>query len=128
MASRRKEDINNFPCRDLRTIDLLWVKHSNGKFGFSVQKEIYQSLGGTRQYNSKILEGFGDNVGWRQEGNWLRYDDLTFSLDTHYMGHLPSHVGPSVVVGWNPVGRGLWKKYILKGHFKLFSRAETCRL
>ena len=64
----KEEDINNFPCRDLRTIDLLWVKHSNGKFGFSVQKEIYQSLGGTRQYNSKILEGFGDNVGWRQEG------------------------------------------------------------
>ncbi|MFM6310751.1 MAG: GUN4 domain-containing protein, partial [Dolichospermum sp.] len=30
--------IDNFPCEDLRTIDQLWVKYSNGRFGFSVQK------------------------------------------------------------------------------------------
>jgi len=43
--SLRTEDIDNFPCEDLRTIDQLWVKYSNGRFGFSVQKRIYQSLG-----------------------------------------------------------------------------------
>ncbi|NMF67536.1 GUN4 domain-containing protein, partial [Brasilonema octagenarum] len=26
--------IDNFPCLDLRTIDQLWVKYSNGRFGF----------------------------------------------------------------------------------------------
>jgi len=31
------EDINNFPCEDLRTLDQLWVKYSNGRVGFSVQ-------------------------------------------------------------------------------------------
>ncbi|MFM9156775.1 MAG: GUN4 domain-containing protein, partial [Dolichospermum sp.] len=36
------ESIDNFPCADLRTIDQLWVKYSDGKFGFSVQKRIYQ--------------------------------------------------------------------------------------
>ena len=35
------ESINEFPCSDLRTIDQLWVQNSNGRFGFSVQKEIY---------------------------------------------------------------------------------------
>jgi eukaryotic-like serine/threonine-protein kinase len=49
-----KESIDNFPCADLRTIDQLWVKYSNGRFGFSVQKRIYQSLGGTREYDSEI--------------------------------------------------------------------------
>ncbi|MFM6516892.1 MAG: GUN4 domain-containing protein, partial [Microcystis panniformis] len=34
--------IYNFPCEDLRTIDQLWLHYSNGKFGFSVQKEIYE--------------------------------------------------------------------------------------
>ncbi len=86
----RVRDINNFPCEDLRTIDQLWVKYSNGKFGFSVQKQIYQSLSGTRQYDRKLWEAFGDKVGWYQGGEWFRYDDLTFSLDTHYMGHLPA--------------------------------------
>ena len=42
------EHIDNFPCEDLRTIDQLWVKYSDGRFGFSVQKRIYQNLGGTR--------------------------------------------------------------------------------
>jgi hypothetical protein len=45
----RSEDIDRFPCEDLRTIDQLWVKYSNGRFGFSVQKRIYESLGGSRR-------------------------------------------------------------------------------
>ncbi len=85
----RVEDIDKFPCTDLRTIDQLWVKYSNGKFGFSVQKKIYQNLGGTREYDEKVWEAFGKEVGWHQGGKWLYYSDLTFSLDTHYMGHLP---------------------------------------
>jgi flagellar biosynthesis GTPase FlhF len=36
----RAEDIEQFPCADLRAIDQLWVTHSKGKFGFSVQKKI----------------------------------------------------------------------------------------
>ncbi|WP_414575117.1 GUN4 domain-containing protein [Anabaena sp. CCY 9402-a] len=44
------DDILQFPCEDLRIIDQLWVNYSNGHFGFSVQKEIYLSVGG-------ILEG-----------------------------------------------------------------------
>ena len=50
------DDIKNFPCTDLRTIDQLWVKYSNGLFGFSVQKRIWESVG--RDY-----EKFGDRIG-----------------------------------------------------------------
>ncbi len=84
----RSEDIDNFPCEDLRTIDQLWVKSSNGHFGFSVQKRIYQSLGGTRNYDEKIWEAFGDRVGWRKNGAWIYYSDLTFST-TSLVGHIP---------------------------------------
>ena len=34
----KTEDIDNFPCEDLQTIDQLWLHYSQGKFGFSVQK------------------------------------------------------------------------------------------
>jgi len=57
------KSIDNFPCEDLRTIDQLWVKYSDGRFGFSVQKRIYQSLGGTGEF-LEIWEAFGDRVGW----------------------------------------------------------------
>ncbi|MBW4480093.1 MAG: GUN4 domain-containing protein [Tolypothrix brevis GSE-NOS-MK-07-07A] len=93
------ESIENFPCTDLRTIDQLWVKYSNGRFGFSVQKRIWESVG-------KDLEKFGDRVGWlkyekvviekwfglkQQETNkarWLQFDDLTYNLSAS-KGHLP---------------------------------------
>jgi hypothetical protein len=35
------EEINRLPCQDLQTIDRLWQKHSEGRFGFSVQKQAY---------------------------------------------------------------------------------------
>ncbi len=82
-----EESIDNFPCEDLRTIDQLWVKYSNGRFGFSVQKRIYQSLGeGSRK---KVWEKFGDQVGWRKKNEWLYHCHLTFS-EKAPEAHLPS--------------------------------------
>ena len=82
----RDEDINNFPCEDLRTIDQLWVKYSNAHFGFSIQKKIWQEVGG-KVKTSKECQ-LGDRVGWRKNSNWIDYDDLTFSLQAP-VGHLP---------------------------------------
>ncbi|GCE58359.1 GUN4 domain-containing protein [Microcystis aeruginosa] len=84
----RYEDIENFSCEDLRIIDQLWVSASKGKFGFSVQKEIYESLRGTREYNGEVWNKFGDRVGWRKGGSWLYYSDLTYS-DEAPKAHLP---------------------------------------
>ncbi|MEG3864105.1 GUN4 domain-containing protein [Microcoleus sp. herbarium12] len=97
------ESIDNFPCEDLRTIDQLWVKYSNGRFGFSVQKRIYQSLGGTREYDSKVWEAFGDRVGWRKNNEWLYYSDLTFS-EKAPEAHLPSSCefrGGTLLMGYS---------------------------
>ena len=92
----RTEDIDNFPCEDLRTIDQLWVQYSNGRFGFSVQKRIYKSLGGTRSYDRKVWEAFGDQVGWRVGDSWLYYDELKFNQKAP-VGYLP--VGIDVLLG-----------------------------
>ncbi|NES08220.1 MAG: GUN4 domain-containing protein [Okeania sp. SIO2F4] len=116
----RKQDIDNFSCTDLRTIDQLWVEYSDGKFGFSVQKEIYQSLGGTKNHNDEVWEKFGDQVGWRKEYNWLERKDLIWREETslHYMGHLP-YMG----LGWPPASQIGFSAWSL-----LFSRADTCGL
>lgn len=83
-GSIRVEDIIQFPCTDLRTIDQLWVKYSNGRFGFSVQQKIWDEV--NEDYGI-----FGDRVGWRVEKlqtEWLSYDSNTFSLSAPE-GHLP---------------------------------------
>ena len=88
----RREDIYQFPCEDLRIIDQLWVKYSNGLFGFSVQKRIYESLGGSGEYDQKIWEAFGDRVGWRVNNTWLYYHHLEFPTLAPE-GYLPGVLG-----------------------------------
>ncbi|MBW4690531.1 MAG: GUN4 domain-containing protein [Lyngbya sp. HA4199-MV5] len=84
----REEDVQNFPCRDLRTINLLWVKYSNNRFGFSVQRQIWQDIETTGQSGYNAYCSFGDSVGWRSPDGWKSYDEITFSLESP-RGNLP---------------------------------------
>ncbi|HIK42077.1 GUN4 domain-containing protein, partial [Thermoleptolyngbya sp. M55_K2018_002] len=83
-----REDLENFPCEDLKEIDRLWVHYSHGKWGFSVQKRIWEECGSPMDYNAD-WEKFGDRVGWRKDGDWLRYSDLTFDLLKSLQGEFP---------------------------------------
>lgn len=114
------ESIENFPCTDLRTIDQLWVKYSNGRFGFSVQKRIWESVG-------KDYGKFGDRVGWREmrtkqgtkdglkqetqhQLEWILYE-LTYDTSAPE-GHLPTPV--LFVRYWRYLGGG-WLGWSLLG-------------
>ncbi len=92
-----EEHITAIPKKYLKTIDRLWIKHSNGRFGFGVQKDILKKIMQDEKYansyhygySSPIVEKFGDLVGWRKDGDWLYYVDLYDSLKTSAKGHLP---------------------------------------
>ena len=99
------EDLEKFPCEDLRTINQLWLKYSKGHFGFSVQKEIWIGCGGKPgEYNYKVYKKFATKVGWYMDGEgWYMYDKSSFSLQ-EAKGHLPfSYLVESL--GWYG-GRG----------------------
>lgn len=82
----RGKDIDRFPCKDLKIMDKLWVHYSQGKFGFSVQKKIWEECGSPRYYNDD-WERFCEAVGWKEKGVWGRsYEELTHSLS---VGGLP---------------------------------------
>ncbi|NEP01950.1 MAG: GUN4 domain-containing protein [Symploca sp. SIO2E9] len=83
----RLEDIEKFPCADLGTIDQLWVKYSEGRFGFSVQKRIWQEVGGKVDYSTECK--LGDRVGWRKGGNWLNYQKIINFTHEAPVGILP---------------------------------------
>lgn len=97
----RKKDLYNLPCKDLETINKLWLKYSKGKFGFSIQRKIYQNLGGswylwkiyrlagaTNKYHERVLKTFVEKVGWWKRGKWnLVWSDV--NPNTSYIGHLP---------------------------------------
>lgn len=118
-----KSSIDNFPCEDLCTIDQLWVKYSNGHFGFSVQKRIYQSLDGfSSKSHRKILEAFGDRVGWLVNNRWVDRDELKFNTKTAPEGQIPQ-CRACVRIWWFGSG-GFWEGGV--SHF--FARVKTCKV
>jgi len=88
---------DNFFQEELRIIDQLWLKYSHNRFGFSVQKQIWVELGGKLDgnYDYDILHKLRDKIGWRKDGEDLKYSDVIFAADAP-LGHLP-------------VGRGIFQ-------------------
>ncbi|ADI63525.1 GUN4 domain-containing protein [Trichormus azollae] len=75
-------EVENFPTQDLQTINHLWVVHSEGKFGFSIQREIWLGL-------SKNWESLWPKIGWKDGNQWTRYpNEFTWDLSAP-RGHLP---------------------------------------
>jgi len=138
------EELLNFPCTDLHTIDYLWVKYSNGRFGLSVQKRIYLEAGG--KPDSKFYEGawnkFGDRIGWRKclydrvgwridrtfIKHWISSNQITFDTSAP-QGHLPTLYLPSYSFDsdWY-MGTSIDLWFADSGCGGLFSRIESCKL
>jgi len=87
------KQLQGFPCTDLRILDQLWLKYSQGRFGFSVQKAIWQKYDRLYWNKSEVWRTFADRVGWRThnlfvDNHWKRHSEITFSLSAP-VGHLP---------------------------------------
>ncbi|WP_442946266.1 GUN4 domain-containing protein [Nostoc sp. 'Peltigera membranacea cyanobiont' 232] len=89
--------MKNFNCKDLKQLDTLWVKNSNGYFGYSVQKKIYLASGNSLDFdwekgewknrNEKGYNDFTKSVGWKgKDGEWRRYEELPMNLKEETYG------------------------------------------
>lgn len=87
-------EVQFIPASDLQTIDQLWRKHSNSRFGYSVQRRIWNKV------NRDFTEFF-KKVGWMKrlkqgEGEQEYYSYRSFPAefvwdlgDSTPEGHLP---------------------------------------
>ncbi|MEO0373086.1 MAG: GUN4 domain-containing protein [Cyanobacteria bacterium P01_A01_bin.17] len=104
-------ELLNFPCKDLHCLNDLWLKYSNGHFGFSVQKEIYVECGGVLdgKFHKEAWYKFCEKSGWmkeekyiflqkKEDGTFLGWEAMDYSLDSQ-KGHLPWVVN-GVMGGW----------------------------
>ena len=104
-------DIENFPCQDLCTINQFWVNYSKGRFGFSIQKQIWENV-------NCDWKKCGKRFGWRANNDWKNYSDLTFTLNA-LEGAFPTFWGGEerkLVFGYP----GSWEDF--------FSRVKACGL
>ena len=103
--------IEHIDCSELQVIDRLWLTYSDNRFGFSVQVKTYQDLGGSRQttieQDAQLIEKWGDRLGWREGGNWIKCSDLDYS-ENAASGGLPG-------LWWNsPYGSKMTNYFLSK--------------
>jgi uncharacterized caspase-like protein len=91
--------LQNFPCKDLKTIDKLWVMASDGHFGFSVQKKIWEDCGSPTNSGKKWNQ-FCVKVGWQNKETtaYVNYFELKFNQSLSPKGELPCTKGE---LPWN---------------------------
>ncbi|MEA5511705.1 GUN4 N-terminal ARM-like repeat domain-containing protein [Crocosphaera sp. UHCC 0190] len=75
-------EVEQFPVTDLYTLNSLWWVYSEGKFGFSVQRKLWLSVG-------KDFTKLWPKIGWKKENNWTQFpNQFTWNLSAP-VGHLP---------------------------------------
>ena len=75
-------EVESIPSIDLATLDNLWIVYSRGKFGFTVQAKILDSVGGR-------YDKLWPRIGWKKDGIWTRYPKaFNWSIDAPN-GHMP---------------------------------------
>lgn len=113
--------IDKIPCVPLTSVNDLWKSYSNKKFGFSVQRDIWKKISGYPDYNSWI--GFSEQVGWRINGRWIRYEEFSFSLNAP-SGNLPTR---GVGLLWDGKGWGLDRDKALMKRLEFCEQQELQR-
>lgn len=75
-------EVDSIPIADLETINTMWLVYSEGKFGYSVQREMWLGVG-------KNWDKLLPKIGWKNGNTWTRYpNEFTWDL-TAPRGHLP---------------------------------------
>ncbi len=75
-------EVEKIPSIDLSTLDNLWIVYSRGKFGFTVQAKILDSVGGR-------YDKLWPRIGWKKDGIWTRYPKaFNWSIEAPN-GHMP---------------------------------------
>ncbi|MEM9215355.1 MAG: GUN4 domain-containing protein [Cyanobacteria bacterium P01_F01_bin.150] len=94
--------IEQFPSQDLRTIDQLWMKASDGRFGFSVQRELYVECGGVldRQLNQEAWNKFCERNGWKENGTYVSTEYDIKAPKAHLPCEVKWRKGEGGVRGW----------------------------
>jgi hypothetical protein len=88
------KSIAEFSCTDIGTIDRLWRKYSNNKFGFTPQQQLWKSVNQNSNFSTETWRQFATDVGWKQgevasSSGYLLYEELKFNPQQGPKGHLP---------------------------------------
>lgn len=120
------DDIKKLSLQALLSIDKLWIRYSDGSFGFSVQNKIWRSLGCKSSPEVAIQtmseNRFGKAVHWYINNLWLSPWDA-FDYETQSVrGSLPREY-IFALSGWQSYTKG-WTGYMLWRFDEIFLKLK----
>ncbi len=95
-----RNQIEQFPCQDLATINKLWLGYSGGKFGITVQRALYQKISKdltshprknikqNQNIEQDTFDIFAETIRWKTKGKPLSQDELPINPNGG-KGYLP---------------------------------------
>ncbi len=128
LAGREKEGwllpehIKDLSPHALSVIDQLWIKHSSGRFGFSIQSDVWHMLGckSSDNLSTQMLSEntFGQCVHWRVGSRWIsQWDSFNYDIQLP-RGSLPREY-IFALNGWWSYSKG-WTGYFLLKFEEIF--------
>ncbi|EDX82374.1 hypothetical protein S7335_820 [Synechococcus sp. PCC 7335] len=129
--------MKSIACSTIVSIDRLWQENSGGKFGFSVQKDIYQSMTRSCVFEHISIHSLGSELGWYIQDicRWIRRSELISDKDKAPAGHFPwmiCHDKRVVKTDYSRVNNNLKIKRVIfvmesmENMSKLFARLDDC--
>lgn len=124
--------LKTFSCKSLQDINSLWVKHSDERFGFSVQKQIWVKTGNRlgvikpSDEDAKNYQLYISHIGWydSEEKDWKNYPKLIEEVEKDYQ-----QVQVGTLLAFHYASPGITRSVVVNFPFgNLFSRAATCKV
>lgn len=111
------DSLRTFPRKDLKTIDQLWMTASNGHFGFSAQKKIWEECGRPSN-DGKNWNCFCIKLGWQDKRmKYSNYSNLRADLSMSPFGELPAKYTMGSSFYWKRKGREI--DYVVTMFFQI---------
>jgi hypothetical protein len=84
-------DVKNIPSNDLASIERLWLSYSDGKFGYSVQKRVWEvEKGNFDRFIRRIGWTLMTEDGFERKLKWFTTPrEFKYKLDEAPKAHLP---------------------------------------
>lgn len=133
----RAKEIQKIPCTDLLTIDRLWVKFSNGRFGFSVQRQIVENdnkLSSPEEIKQSCLKKCPQEIFRTIEGVKCKRDCESQRIDAEFeripekMGRGQLALGTQLPVGYYPSLIKVISGHTSDAYRELAKRSNRCHI
>jgi len=79
------DELEFLPLAELRNLDQLWQRYSQGHWGFSAQRRLFEAA-------SSDYSELGKRTGWMVEGTWFQKENIIYDLGRSPVGHLPQAI------------------------------------